>query len=210
MSAYRISDFAERASQVQLMGRIYQEAESVVVWLGQTSRLSAMCIALIAEMEDEAAVALPVGSACHEDKIIPTSKTAGIDAKYYKFVIIGAAAVTLSKWYVLSTPVPFMGHTLTSYIYTQVRTWVVQELCWAKDVVHLIGEAEVSADSIVKIFEVAKEFVRSLDHSLENVINSVLRLTLADETESYGKLGLVRNWGSKFGPMWVPQIFFGT
>lgn len=122
MYAYKISDLAERASQVQLMGRIYQEAESVVVWLGQISKISEMCIALLAETTNQATVPLPVQSACREDKMIPTSTTAGIDAKYYKFAILGAAAVTWSQWYVMSIPEPFLGHTLTSYVYTQVRT----------------------------------------------------------------------------------------
>jgi len=104
------------------MGRIYREAESVVVWLGHASRISELCISLLAETTNQATVPLPVQSARHEDKMIPTSTTAGIDAKFRKNAILGAAAVTLSQWYVMSIPEPFAGHTLTSHVYTQVRT----------------------------------------------------------------------------------------
>jgi hypothetical protein len=122
MYAYKISDLEERASQVQPMGRIYQEAESVVVWLGQISRILEICIALLAETTNQGTVSLPVQSACREDKMIPTSQTAGIDAKYHKFAILGAAAVIWSQWYVMPIPEPFVGHNPTSYVYTQVRT----------------------------------------------------------------------------------------
>jgi hypothetical protein len=90
-----------------------------------------------------------------------------------------------------------------------IRTWVVQELCWAKQVVYLIGETEISVDSIVKSFEVAEEFVRPLDHSFENLMSSILGPLLADGKDQHGKFWFLRNWGSKFGPVWMPQIFYG-
>ncbi|KAF7676069.1 hypothetical protein GT037_005574 [Alternaria burnsii] len=184
------SDLAERASQVQLMGRIYREAESVVVWLGQMSKLSEMSIAVFAGSTDRASMPPAEYWNCREDQIISTGTTAGIPAKYYRFAILGAATVTWSQWF--------------------IRTWVVQELCWAKQVVYLIGETEISVDSIVKSFEVAEEFVRSLDHSFENLMSSILGPPLADGKDEHGKFRFLRNWGSKFGPVWMPQIFYET
>lgn len=70
---------------------------------------------------------------------------------------------------------------------------------------YLIGETEMSVETIIKIFKVAEEFVKSLDQSLERIIGYLL------EPIAPGKRRhkLVGNWGSKFGPIWLPQIFYG-
>jgi hypothetical protein len=85
----------------------------------------------------------------------------------------------------------------------------MQELCWAKHVVYIIGEVEISTDGIFKSFEMAREFVHSLDHSFEPVVSSIFGPMLDRGNEDDDKFRKFRNWGSTFGPIWSPQIFYG-
>ncbi|CAN9468784.1 unnamed protein product [Alternaria alternata] len=181
------------------MGQIYREAESVVVWLGQMSKLSEYCMLIFDGLTDQETTPSAEEWNGSEDQMISTGATAGIPAWVYKFAILGAATITWSQWYAI-----FIAERIVGF----VRTWVVQELCWAKEVVYLIGEKEMSTDIIVKSFEVAEEFVRSLDHSFENLMSSSLGPLLADGKDEHGKFWFLRNWGSKFGPVWTPQIFY--
>jgi hypothetical protein len=90
------------------------------------------------------------------------------------------------------------------------RTWVVQELCWARDVVYLIGEAELSTNGIVKSFEMAKDFVHSLDHSFDHTMSYLFKFILIDKHDDDEDFPMMKNWGSKYGPIWFPQILYGT
>ncbi|KAH8627396.1 hypothetical protein IG631_17164 [Alternaria alternata] len=78
------------------MGRIYRESESVVVWLGQMSKLSEMSIAVFAGSTDRASMPPAECWNCREDQIISTGATAGIPAKYYHFAILGAATAPMT------------------------------------------------------------------------------------------------------------------
>lgn len=69
---------------------------------------------------------------------------------------------------------------------------------------YLIGETEVNVETILKTFKVAEGFVKSLDESLQRVMSFVFGPRLNDDSYRF-----LRNWGSKFGPIWLPQVFHG-
>lgn len=70
---------------------------------------------------------------------------------------------------------------------------------------YLIGETEMSVETIIKTFKVAEGFVKSLDQALERIVSYFLE-TISDDKRGHRFFG---NWGSKFGPIWLPQIFYG-
>lgn len=104
------------------MGRIYREAESVVVWLGQMSTFSEHLIPILTVLTGQETTPSAEVWNCSEDQIISTGAIAGIPASVYKFAILGAATITWSQWYALSIPERVIGHYLTSHVYTKVHT----------------------------------------------------------------------------------------
>lgn len=122
--ADKISDLAERVSQAQLMGCIYRNAGSVVVWLGQMSIFSEKCVRVFAKIPTQPTMPLQVHSDCHKDKVMPTKAIASIDPTVYKLALIGAAAVISSQWYVMSIAERFMSHGLTLHMCTKVHTYL--------------------------------------------------------------------------------------
>lgn len=90
------------------MGRIYQEAETVIVWLGQISNLAELCIAALDERGEAEKISLPAQSPTHEDHI-NTGGTNGIILKYHHAAMIGATAVILSQWYAEIKPNTSLG-----------------------------------------------------------------------------------------------------
>lgn len=104
------------------MGRIYREAESVVVWLGQMSKLSEYCMLIFDGLTGQETTPSAEEWNGSEDQMISTGATAGIPAWVYKFAILGAATITWSQWYAISIPERIVGYCLTSYFHIKVHT----------------------------------------------------------------------------------------
>jgi hypothetical protein len=80
------------------MGRIYQGAESVIVWLGDISKLAADIIRVTRQITDVPAA----DSVWNDEKRTSVAPRTGIDARFYNYGIAGAIAVISSQWHVTS------------------------------------------------------------------------------------------------------------
>ncbi|KAF2035397.1 hypothetical protein EK21DRAFT_84468 [Setomelanomma holmii] len=136
------SDDTERAKQVQFMGHIYQGASQVVVWLGASGRDVADSIAHLENLAANNIDAPPINFDDNDTEVAPQSNPKP-DENAVDGVRAVATSVVMSQWF--------------------RRTWVVQELCWAKNVVFAMDNSEMSIKSIVKAFEMAQGYFASMN-----------------------------------------------
>ncbi|KXJ89561.1 heterokaryon incompatibility protein-domain-containing protein [Microdochium bolleyi] len=117
------SDSTELAAQIRIMGRIYQSAQLVVVWLGPFSRVA-----------EEGLKTL--------EKIVQSDEPLIANPLYAARVGNGAA----EDWKIESAALTAFHLASRSYFR---RVWVVQELCLAREVIYLHGKHEISIDTLL-------------------------------------------------------------
>jgi hypothetical protein len=74
------------------------------------------------------------------------------------------------------------------------RTWVVQERCWAKKVVLVVGNAEMSIQCVGKAFDVAQSVITMMMKDPEN--QELIWVTITSALKSLGRV-------------WAPQLQYG-
>lgn len=128
-------DLSERNHQVQLMGRIYQGAEKVVVWLGAGSYSVAQGIPYLESLASRGVDRSSLWT-LEERARQDSSSSSDEDAVAYRRAQRSAWSIAESQWF--------------------RRTWVVQELCWARNVVFAIGEADMSFRAVMLSFSITQ------------------------------------------------------
>jgi hypothetical protein len=73
------------------------------------------------------------------------------------------------------------------------RAWVVQELCWARNVVFAVNEMEMNIKAVVKTFDIAQEYLNMFDNMTSG----------GDDEDRATRMG------ARYGPVWAPQIQHG-
>lgn len=170
--AYLFSDLEERASQVQLMGHIYQGASLVVVWLGTSWHSGSDGIPHLEYLANSNIELPPLHSIFDGNKVV-LPHGLDIDAKAVYEAYASAASIVMSQWF--------------------RRTWVIQELCWAKKVVFAMNEVEISVKAIVKTFDIAQDYATHVDN-----------MASSDDYDD-----LDPRVGAKYIPVWAPHIQHG-
>ncbi|KAH7414564.1 heterokaryon incompatibility protein-domain-containing protein [Phaeosphaeria sp. MPI-PUGE-AT-0046c] len=160
------SDENEKAVQVQFMGQIYKSASQVVVWLGATG----------ADLTDSVAYLDYLTIHTLDLPPIPLGKMVDIveetDERLVPYKAMGVAiSIIMSQWF--------------------RRTWVVQELCWAKEVVFMKENEEISIQCVGKAFNVAQSSITAMMKDPE------------DRDPIWGKLASVMK---SLGRPWAPQF----
>ncbi|KAH7014503.1 heterokaryon incompatibility protein-domain-containing protein [Microdochium trichocladiopsis] len=117
------SDSTELVAQIQIMGRIYQSAQLVVVWLGPFTGLAERGLKTFEELAQS-------GEPLPENPMYNTA--------------IGATAA--EDWKMNSAAMAAYHLTQRSYF---KRVWVVQELCLAREVTYLHGKHEISLSTLL-------------------------------------------------------------
>ncbi|KAH7024524.1 heterokaryon incompatibility protein-domain-containing protein [Microdochium trichocladiopsis] len=125
------SDEDEKVAQIPLMGRIYHQAQLVVVWLGDLNKQWAKGLQLL---EDVAASKRPLP---------PDSVLMRLPMNGGKFLPPIESPADMKEFFT-------MFATATHLICRPYfrRVWVVQELCLARKVVYLHGEYEVTPEAL--------------------------------------------------------------
>ena len=83
------------------------------------------------------------------------------------------------------------------------RTWVIQELCWAKRVVFAIGNAELSIQCVVKAFDVARTAMAAAAQSAMTVYKKH-----PDSDHDIGWFAIAAVLKS-LSRVWTPQVQHG-
>jgi hypothetical protein len=164
------SDLKEKAAQVQLMGQIYQRANQVLVWLGATGTDQADPVAYPEHLTTNALDMAPVSVSDMKNDGNGMNEEQSIRFR----VTLLALSIVMSQWF--------------------RRTWVVQELCWAKKVVFVVGNAQMSIQCLKKAFDIAKSTIATIGKYPE-IRNTrwVIVTTILDE----------------MGRVWAPQLQYG-
>ena len=99
-----------------------------------------------------------------------------VDSKEYDEALMSALSIAMSQWF--------------------RRTWVVQEFCWAQDVIFAIGEATLTLEAIVLSFKMIQAL--PIFNNLPEAI---------DKDQSRAEFP---NPFIKYSSIWVPQVQYGT
>jgi hypothetical protein len=153
------------------MGSIYQGATLVVVWLGTSLHRGSDGVTHLEHLAT-GTIELPPMQSIFDGKkgILPS--VVGIDAEALFDAYVGAASITMSQWF--------------------RRAWVVQELCWARNVVFAMNEVEMSTKVVMKAFDIAQEYFNMVDN-----------LPPGDDMDTNTRMG------ARYGPVLAPQIQHG-
>jgi hypothetical protein len=165
------SDPEEKATQVQYMGQIYKRASQVVVWLGASGTDLTNSVAYLDHLTTNALDMPPVSFSNLED-IVGENDERLVPLNAIRV----AVSIIMSQWF--------------------RRTWVIQELCWAKKVVFAMGNAEMSIQCVVKAFEVAQSAMTAMKKDPENDHDDVGWLAIASILKSLSRV-------------WTPQVQHG-
>lgn len=128
------------------MGRIYQAAEMVVVWLGKSTPLYTLGISDIQHMVDNNIPFNPVRdpTPLKSNKKGETSLSVpGLSQTAVEKMCRSALLIVLNQWF--------------------RRIWVIQEFCWARDVVFALDKMELSTETVLKAFEIAEKLLHVQD-----------------------------------------------
>ncbi|CAI6339250.1 unnamed protein product [Periconia digitata] len=126
------------------MGRIYQAAEMVVVWLGKSTPLYTLGISDIQHLVDNKIEFDPVRDTSHEKKKGESSiSVPGLSQAAVEKMCRSALLIVLNQWF--------------------RRIWVIQEFCWAKDVVFVLDRMELSTETVLKAFEIVEKLLHVQD-----------------------------------------------
>jgi len=164
-------DDDEKTTQVQFMGQIYKRASEVVVWLGATSMDVADPVAYLEHLTTNTLDMAPLSIS--DLKAVDGD---GMNAEQLiRFrVTLVALSIVMSQWF--------------------RRTWVIQELCWANNVVFAVGNAQMSIQCVAKAFGVAKRTIAAIAKDPE-----VRNTRWVAETNILDEIGRV----------WAPQLQHG-
>jgi hypothetical protein len=172
------SDPKEKAAQVQYMGQIYKHASQVVVWLGTSGEDLTKSVAYLDHLTTNALNIPPVLFSDLNDLVGEN------DERLIPYnAITVAVSIILSQWF--------------------RRTWVIQELCWANEVVFAMGNAELSIQCVVKAFDVARS-------AMAAIAQSAMTATKKD-LENHHDVG----WSAlasileSLSRVWTPQVQHG-
>jgi hypothetical protein len=110
----------ERAAQVLLMGDIYSSATRVIIWLGK----------LIPEVKDVIWL---------QERYLPVAKEGRFPAEEFNVDLLSFLGITSTRWVELWRA---YGRVYSTYRWFS-RTWVVQELILARDVLIRCGEETI-------------------------------------------------------------------
>jgi hypothetical protein len=164
------SDHHEETAQVQVMAQIYERASQVLVRLGATSMNVVDPVAYLEHLTTNALDMAPVSVA---DILNYGDKTNEEQSIRIRATWV-ALSIAMSPWF--------------------RRTWVVQELCWAKKVIFLVGNAQMSIQCVMKAFDVAKSTITAIaKHPKIRNIPWVLVTNIVDGV----------------GRVWAPQLQYG-
>ncbi|KOC09605.1 hypothetical protein AFLA70_1g009091 [Aspergillus flavus AF70] len=130
------SDMTERNAQVGMMGRIYQSADLVLVWLGDCSSKLAQGLPELEALAQRPPRELPPFELLIDDESTSTTAASSAFFKNDRFCISAAAMTVLD---------------LTNRQWFK-RIWVLQEFCLAKHVVFLYGKHYVSLQALLTSF----------------------------------------------------------
>jgi hypothetical protein len=153
---------AERNAQVQLMGRIYQEAHGVVVWLGPADDLVSTVVSR-----------LQYDVAQHRDFEYHGLADLMLNRKT---ISPGSKANEASSSEIVTF---FSGMCRKSY---WTRRWIVQELVLAKTIVLIFGEQELPWDALLmtlRRFQAEREDFRKHNASSALAVKRALRPIIA-------------------------------
>jgi hypothetical protein len=120
------------------MGQIYKRASQVVVWLGTSGEDLTKSVAYLEHLTTNA-LDIPIVS--FSDDLVGVNDERLIP---YNAMVV-AVSIVMSQWF--------------------RRTWVIQEFCWAKEVVFAMGNAELSIQCVVKAFDIARSVMAAIAQS---------------------------------------------
>jgi hypothetical protein len=172
------SDQKEKAAQVQYMGEIYKRASQVVVWLGASGEDLTRSVAYLDHLTTNALnMPLVVFSGFNDLVGENDERLIPYNAMYV------AISIVMSQWF--------------------RRTWVIQELCWAKKVVFAMGNAELSIQCVVKAFDVARTAMAVL-------VQGAMEFMKKDPENDYDVCWLAITAILKsLSRVWTPQVQYG-
>ncbi|KAK5652709.1 hypothetical protein OQA88_10303 [Cercophora sp. LCS_1] len=116
----------ERSAQVLLMGSIYQQASSVLVWLGDSLPETALALGVFEELHK-----IPWQQLEHMQRLLITSDDT--------YDVLGIRRISEREWRAV------VGFSRRSYFN---RAWVVQEAVFARRLVFLCGEYHVPTEQL--------------------------------------------------------------
>lgn len=160
------------------MGQIYKRASQVVVWLGASGEDLTKSAAYLDHLTTNGLNIPPVSFSGLEDIVGEN------DERLIPFnAICVAVSIIMSQWF--------------------RRTWVIQELCWAKNVVFAMGNAELSIKCVVKAFDVARSAMAAMAQSAMNFMKKNL---VTDYDVRWLAMAAILKSLSR---VWTPQVQHG-
>ena len=172
------SDQKEKAAQVQYMGAIYKRASQVVVWLGASGEDLTISIAYLDHLTPNALDIPPVSFSDLND-IVRENDERLIP---YKAIYV-AVSIIMSQWF--------------------RRTWVIQELCWAKKVFFAMGNAVLSIQCVVKAFDVAQTTMAA---AVQSAMTETKKDAENDQNIGWFAIAAILKSLSR---VWTPQVQHG-
>jgi len=158
------ADLAERATQVQLMGRIYKSAHVVFAWVGKDDRLSVLAHSAVDMILDFDATRLHA-----TDSSYP---------KQEEVTLSPIPGLTVVHWFAL--------FALFQRLWFR-RAWVAQEAVFAKNIVMVCGPTLYSMDFILAVIAFLE--ATGLDHELCQLgQNFLTNRPVSDQTQLWEKL----------------------
>lgn len=127
------ADTTERSQQVQLMGDIYTQADTVIIWLGKEENTSHLAIEFLNAIADS-------------DLPFPPAADILIEGRQPLNQYLGELADSEDHW--ISWEL-MMRRTWFS------RTWILQEFCLAADATFLCGQHSIDVDRLAKASSIA-------------------------------------------------------
>ena len=158
------ADLAERATQVQLMGRIYKSAHVVFAWVGKDDRLSVLAYSAMDMILDFDATRLHAQDSSYpKQEVVTLSSIPGL---------------TVVHWFAL--------FALFQRLWFR-RAWVAQEAVFAKNIVMVCGPTLYSMDFILAVIAFLE--ATGLDHELCQLgQNFLTNRPVSDQTQHWDKL----------------------
>lgn len=158
------ADLAERATQVQLMGRIYKSAYVVFAWVGKDDRFSVLAQSAMDMILDFDATRLHA-----QDSSYP---------KQEEVTLSSVPGITVVHWFALFAFFQRLWFR---------RAWVAQEAVFAKNIVMVCGPTLYSMDFVLAVVAFLKD--TGLDHELCQLgQNFLTNRPVSDQAQHWEKL----------------------